>query len=286
MKFLKIGNKIFKLHEKTIIMGILNVTPDSFSDGGKFFSIGKAVEHALLMEKQGADIIDIGGESTRPFAKKITEKEEMNRVLPIIEELIKKINIPISIDTYKSKIAKEAIDIGVNMVNDITAFRGDKKMVKIISENNIPICLMHMKGNPQNMQLNPIYKNKVIDEIYQFFQNRIKFSINNGINKKQIIIDPGIGFGKRTGNGIEDNCKILHYLSKLKKFNMPILIGASRKTFIGNILENKKKLPINQRIEGSLAAACIATYNGANIIRTHDVKETRKCLDIIDCILR
>ena len=267
-------------------MGILNVTPDSFSDGGKFNSRKTALSHAKLMEKQGADIIDIGGESTRPFSKKITIKEEMDRVIPIVEELINEIQIPLSIDTYKSKIAKRTIEIGVSMVNDITALRGDKKMASIVSEKNIPICLMHMKGKPHNMQLNPNYNKRVIDEIHKFFQNRIEFSRSMGIKKNNLIIDPGIGFGKRTGKGIEDNCKIIHNLSKLKDFNLPILIGASRKTFIGNIIEKNKKLPISNRFEGSLAAACIAAYNGANIIRTHDVEETRKCLDIVDCILR
>ena len=285
MNSINIGNKKFEFNKKTYIMGILNVTPDSFSDGGKYNSIETALAHANSMKKQGADIIDIGGESTKPYAKKITFEEEMNRVIPIIEELINKINIPISIDTYKSKIAEKAIDIGVNMNNDITALRGDKKMVSIVSKNNIPICLMHMKGEPSDMQINPIYNN-IIDEINLFFQNRIKFSTKNGVNKKNIIIDPGIGFGKRTGKGIEDNCKILHHLSKLKKFNLPILIGPSKKTFIGNILGNKKNLSINQRMEGSLAPACIAAYNGANILRVHDVKKTRKCLDLIDCILR
>ena len=179
MNHINIGNKIFDFKKKTYIMGILNVTPDSFSDGGKFNSIKTALSHAKLMEKQGADIIDIGGESTRPFSKKITIKEEMDRVIPIVEELINEIQI-----TYKSKIAKRTIEIGVSMVNDITALRGDKKMASIVSEKNIPICLMHMKGKPHNMQLNPNYNKRVIDEIHKFFQNRIEFSRSVGIKKK------------------------------------------------------------------------------------------------------
>ena len=159
MTKLIIGEKTFNIKNKTILMGILNVTPDSFSDGGKFYKIENAIKHALLMEKNGADIIDIGGESTRPGSEKISEIEEINRVIPIIEDLIKKIKIPISIDTYKSKVAKKAIDAGASMINDITALRGDKKLVKIISEYEKPICLMHMKGNPKNMQNNPNYNN-------------------------------------------------------------------------------------------------------------------------------
>jgi dihydropteroate synthase len=266
-------------------MGILNVTPNSFSDGGKYFSIDKAIEHALLMEKQGADIIDIGGESTRPGSKAITIDEEMERVLPVIEDLVKKINVPISIDTYKSKIAEKALDAGVCMVNDVTALRGDKLLVNIVAEYEVPICLMHMKGNPRNMQINPVYDD-IMREISSFLKKRLEFAIFNNVKKENIIVDPGIGFGKKTGKGIEDNCLIIQNLSILKTLGFPILIGASRKTFIGNICGGKETLPINNRLEGSLAAACLSAYNGANIIRVHDVIETRRCLDLVDCIIR
>lgn len=285
MNNINIGEKTFNIKQKTILMGILNVTPDSFSDGGKFFSIEKAVEQAILMEKQGADIIDIGGESTRPGANKISPEEEINRIIPIIDEILEKTNIPISVDTYKSKVAKKAIDTGVSMINDITALKGDNSLVKIISEYEIPICLMHMKGQPNNMQKNPVYSN-IINEIYLFLKERAEFSIKNKIKKGKIIIDPGIGFGKRTGQGIEDNCEILRNLKKLKELNFPIMIGASRKTFIGNICGFNKNLMINQRLEGSLAAACIAVLNGADIIRAHDIKETRRCLNLIDCVIK
>jgi len=284
-KFLKIGNKKIFLGKKTIIMGILNVTPDSFSDGGKFFSKDSAVKQAIKMEKEGADIIDIGGESTRPGAKKVTLDEELKRVIPIINELNKKIRIPISVDTYKSKIAKEAIERGASMINDITALRGDKNLSKIIAEYNIPICLMHMKGMPQNMQINPTY-NKVLTEIYAFLKERAEFAISSGIKKEKIIIDPGIGFGKRTGEGIEDNCEIISRISELKSLGFPIMIGVSRKTFIGNICGKTKPLPVIDRLEGSLAAAGIAACNGADIIRVHDVKETRRFFDILDSIIR
>jgi len=285
MNNLNIGEKTFNIKHKTILMGILNVTPDSFSDGGKFFSKDKAIQHALLMKKYGADIIDIGGESTRPGAKKISVDEEINRVIPLIDELVKKINMPISVDTYKSKVAKKAIDAGASMINDVTALRGDKALVKIISEYEIPICLMHMKGKPKNMQNNPIYTN-IIKEILIFLKERTEFALINKIKKEKIIIDPGIGFGKKTGTGIEDNCEILRNLGKLKILNFPIMVGASRKTFIGNLCGNNKHLIINERLEGSLAAACIAVVNGANIIRAHDIKETRRCLNFIDCVIR
>jgi dihydropteroate synthase len=285
MKILTIGDKTFNINQKTILMGILNITPDSFSDGGKFFSKEKAIKQAISLEKQGADIIDIGGESTRPGSNKISEKEEINRIIPVIEEIIKKINIPISVDTYKSKVAKKAIDIGVSMINDITALRGDKTLVNIIRDYDIPICLMHMKGQPKNMQINPNYEN-ITNEIYTFLKQRTEYAIKNKIKKNKIIIDPGLGFGKRTGHGIEDHCEILRNLKKLKLLNYPIMIGASRKTFIGNISGYNKKLPINQRLEGSLAAACIAAINGANIIRAHDIKETRRCLNIVDYVIK
>jgi dihydropteroate synthase len=285
MNNLNIGDKTFDLKHRTILMGILNVTPNSFSDGGKYFSPDKAIKHALMMEKQGADIIDIGGESTRPGSKKITVEEEINRIVPTIEELVKKINIPISVDTYKSKVAKKTIDAGASMINDISALRGDKTLVKIVSEYEIPICLMHMKGNPGNMQNNPFYKD-LIEEIFLFLKERTEFAALNNIKKEKIIIDPGIGFGKRTGRGIEDNCEILRKLDKLKLLKFPIMVGASRKTFIGNVCGDDKSPIIKERLEGSLAAACIAVMNGANIIRAHAVKETRSCLNLIDCVIR
>ena len=281
MKKLIINNKEYDIEKKPLIMGILNVTPDSFSDGGRFFSTEKAIKHALNMQKQGADIIDIGGESTRPGAKKITTEEELKRILPVLEELTKKLDIPISIDTYKSKVAQKTLISGASMINDITALRADKKLVQIIANKNVPVCLMHMKGTPENMQKNPEYKD-VIAEIYEFLNQRIKYAITNKIKEENIIIDPGLGFGKRTGQGIEDNLLILKKLKHFKKLNKPILIGASRKTFIGNINDLKKTLPPSERLEGSLTAAIIAMQNGANILRVHDVAQTRRCVDFVE----
>ncbi len=286
MSMLKIGKKTFDLDKRTLIMGILNVTPDSFSDGGKHFSTDDAVKHALLMEKEGADIIDIGGESTRPSAKTISLNEEMNRTIPVIEQLIEEISIPVSIDTYKSDVARRALDLGVGMVNDISALKADRNLASVVAEYKVPICLMHMKGNPRNMQINPTYDD-VVKEIHDFLKERAEFALFCDIKKENIIIDPGIGFGKRTGRGVEDNCEILRRLSEFKNLGFPVMIGASRKKFIGNVCGgDDDPLPVSDRLEGSLAAACLAVINGANIVRVHDVKETRRCVDLVDCIIK
>ncbi len=283
MRNLKISDKVFDLDKKTLIMGVLNITPDSFSDGGRFLSIDDAVKHAIQMQKDGADIIDIGGESTRPGALPLSTSEELNRVIPVVEKLVKKIEIPLSIDTYKSEVAKKSFDLGVGMINDITALKGDKKLVNIVANYNVSICLMHMKGNPRDMQNNAYYDD-IIFEITNFLKERAEYAMFNDVKKENIVIDPGLGFGKRTGRGIEDNCEILKHLSKLKILGYPILVGASRKKFIGNICGGEKLLSVEDRLEGSLAATAVAVLNGADIVRVHDVKETKRCIDIVDCI--
>jgi len=280
MKFLD-----YELGKKTLIMGVLNITPDSFSDGGSFRNLDHAINHAIQMQKDGADIIDIGGESTRPGASSVSIEEELDRVIPVIEELAGKISIPLSIDTYKSEVAKKALDIGVKMVNDVTALQGDKKLANVIALYDVPVCLMHMKGNPRDMQKNPEYDDIII-EIKNFLKERADYAIFNDIKRENIIVDPGIGFGKRTGRGIEDNCEILKRLSELKDLGYPVLVGASRKTFIGNVCGGEKQLPLDERLEGSLAAAIVATINGSDILRVHDVKETKRCIKLIDCILK
>jgi dihydropteroate synthase len=237
------------------------------------------------MQKNGADIIDIGGESTRPGATLISVKEERDRIIPVIEQLIGKISVPISIDTYKSEIAKNALDLGVDMINDISALQADKKLAGIIADYQVPICLMHMKGNPKSMQIKPVY-NDVLNEIYDFLKKRAEFALFCNIKREKIIVDPGIGFGKRTGGDIEDNCEILRRLYELKDLGFPIMVGASRKKFIANVCGNDYPLPASDRLEGSLAAACLAVANGADIVRVHDVKETRRCVNLVDCIIR
>ena len=285
MKKIKIGDNLYDLGKKTLIMGILNVTPDSFYDGGKHDTIDDAIKHAIQMEKDGADIIDVGGESTRPGSVSTPLSVELARVIPVIEELVNKIKIPISVDTYKSEVAQKALEIGAVMVNDITALRMDKQLASVVAKHDVPVILMHMQGTPDTMQFNPEYED-VMYEIKNFLKIRTSYAVSCGIKKENIIVDPGIGFGKRTGEGIEDNCEIIRRLGELEELGFPILVGASRKAFIGNISVEKKPLPLSERLEGSLAAAVAAAINGANIIRVHDVKETRRCLEIVDCVRR
>lgn len=284
MTELTLGKMSLDLKKKTLIMGILNVTPDSFSDGGKYFTIEEAVKRAEEMVKQGADLIDIGGESTRPGAKTVKGHDELNRVIPVVEEIVKRTDVAVSIDTYKADVAERALDAGAVLVNDVTAMQGDPRMVNLIADRNVHVCLMHMKGTPQTMQENPSY-NQLVNEIRLFLKGRAEYALFHDIPKDHILFDPGIGFGKRTGRGVEDNCDILHHLSELKKEGYPVIVGASRKTFIGNVCGNTQAIPVEQRLEGSIAAAVIAAYNGADIVRVHDVIETRKALDIVDCIL-
>ena len=283
---MRIGKKVFRWGEKTYIMGILNVTPDSFSDGGKYLDPERAVERALDMQTQGADIIDVGGESTRPGSERVSADEELKRVKPVLEEICDKLSIPVSVDTYKSEVAEAAIKAGAAMVNDISALRFDSRMVRVVREYDVPVVLMHMKGTPKDMQKNPHYDD-VMYEIISFLHERKKFAVKSGIDEEKIILDPGIGFGKRTGEGIEDNCEIIRRLRELKVLGSPILVGPSRKTFIGNVCsDDKDPLPVNQRLEGSLAAVALSAVNGADIVRVHDVMGTKRCLKLVDSIIR
>ena len=263
----------YKLNfEKTVVMGVLNVTPDSFSDGGLFFDTDKAVEHAKIMIEQGANIIDIGGESSRPGSDPISEERELERVQPVIERLVNEINVPISIDTFKPKVAQKCLGLGAHMINDITGLR-NKKMIEVISEHKAAAVVMHMKGEPKNMQKNPAYVDAV-KEIKEFLNERVREAQKNKIN--DIVIDPGIGFGKAT----EHNLQILKRLAEFRDLGCPILVGPSRKSFIGDI----SGLPSNERLEGTLAALAISIFNGANIIRVHDVKECARAAQVADAI--
>jgi len=254
-----------------LIMAILNVTPDSFSDGGTYYSKDKAIDHALKMEQDGADIIDIGGESTRPGADHISDAEEVNRVIAVIKGVRNYSGITISVDTTKSNVARKALEAGANMVNDISGLSFDPAMVKVIAKHRVPVVLMHIKGTPKSMQTNPKYDNLIAD-IVSFLSNQIEFARVNGISEKQIIIDPGIGFGKT----VDDNFAIIRELSQFSQLGFPILIGPSKKSFIGETLN----LPVNQRLEGTSAAVAACVMNGANIIRVHDVKEMRRVMII------
>jgi len=275
-----IGKKL-RTGKRTLIMGILNVTPDSFYDGGKYNSVESALERARTMVEEGADIIDVGGESSRPGSLPVSKDEELKRVLPVIKAISDELDVPISVDTYRAEVAEEAIKAGAVMVNDITALRGDDGMAKVVSEHGVPICLMHMKGTPQNMQKNPHYGD-VMAEIARFLYERAEYAMAEGIDERNIILDPGIGFGKRTGEGIEDNCEIIARLAELKSLGFPVLIGASRKTFIGNLSNTET----DERMEGSLGAEAMAIANGADILRVHDVKETKRMAMVVDRIVR
>ena len=270
--------KEIKLENKTYIMGILNVTPDSFSDGGEFINTDKALKRAEEMLKQGADFIDIGGESTRPGAKKVSLNEELKRVIPVIEKIKKEFpDSLISIDTYKSKVAKEAIDCGADIINDISALRFDSNMARLIVKEKVPVILMHIKGTPENMQKNPVYKN-IINEISDYFENSLKILHDIGGDCKNVILDPGIGFGKT----FEHNLIILNRLKDFKSFGLPILIGASRKSFIGAILNREDA---KDRLLGSISVAVHSSLNGAKILRVHDVKETVEALKVANAIM-
>jgi dihydropteroate synthase len=273
---LQFKKKKLSLSSRTHIMGVLNVTPDSFSDGGKFFKMENAVEQGMKMAQEGADIIDVGGESTRPGSDPLPTEEELSRVIPVIRSLSEKTDVPISIDTYKAEVAKQALDAGAQMINDISALRFDPEMKKIASEYKVPINLMHIKGTPKNMQKDPWYED-VIGEITEYLKKSIKIACDAGIDSQKIIIDPGIGFGKR----LENNLNILKNLKKFSILGCPILIGCSRKSFIGKILD----VPVEERLEGSLAALAVAVMNGANIVRVHDVKESRRAAGLMDAIL-
>ncbi|MCE5194517.1 MAG: dihydropteroate synthase [Nitrospiraceae bacterium] len=264
--------------KKTYIMGILNVTPDSFSDGGSFFDKNTAVKRAVQMVEDGADIIDIGGESTRPGAEPVELEEEIRRTIPVIELIAKKINIPVSIDTYKSEVARRAVDAGASIINDISGLRYDKKMSEIAAKQNIPVVIMHMKGRPKDMQQAPSYE-ALIPEIMDYFRQSIDIALKSGIPQDKIIIDPGIGFGKN----FDHNLEIINRLSEFRLLGKPLLIGHSRKAFIGEILDNA---PVSQRLYGTAAVAAISILNGANIIRAHDVKEMADVVKVADAVLR
>ena len=259
---------------ETLVMGIVNVTPDSFSDGGKFFSPEVAISHASKLITQGADIIDIGGESTRPGAKLVSESEELKRVIPVIEKVrIDNPTILISIDTTKASVAKYAVEAGADIINDVSGLSFDNNMTGIVESFDVPVVIMHMKGNPQNMQLNPKYKD-IVNEILDFFKTKIKIAIQSGINRSMIILDPGIGFGKT----VDHNFELLSRLNEFNVLELPIMIGPSRKSFIGITLD----LPPEDRVEGTAAAVSAGVMNGASIVRVHDVKSMKRVVKIIE----
>ena len=268
----------FVLKDNFLIMGILNVTPDSFSDGGKFNSLDRALEHTQQMIEEGADIIDIGGESTRPNAEAVELDEELKRVLPVVEAIKKRFNVIVSVDTYKSEVAKRALDAGADIINDISGLSFDDKMVDVLKASDCGIVAMHIKGTPKNMQKNPTYSH-MIAEINSKFENIIKKIEKANINIERLILDPGIGFGKR----FDDNLTIINHLEGFKIWGRPILIGTSRKSFIGAALNIEKP---TQRLYGTIASNVVAYIKGARIFRVHDVKEHKDALKLARCIAR
>ncbi|MEI7903895.1 MAG: dihydropteroate synthase [Candidatus Firestonebacteria bacterium] len=263
------------LSDKTLIMGILNVTPDSFSDGGKFLSKDSAVKQALRMATEGADIIDVGGESTRPGAPAISAKEELKRVIPVIRALAGKVKLPVSIDTYKSEVAEAALSEGASIVNDISGFRFDKKIAGVAARYKAGVVLMHILGVPGNMQQNPGYEN-LIKEISLYLKKSALIARRAGVAKESIILDPGIGFGKT----LEHNLLLIKKIGEFRKLGYPVLMGPSRKSFIGKLLG----LPAEERLEGTLAAVAACVLNGASAVRVHDVKETARVVKIAGAI--
>ncbi|MCP4022202.1 MAG: dihydropteroate synthase [Desulfobacteraceae bacterium] len=272
-----------KLGSCSCIMGILNTTPDSFSDGGKFNTVDTAVEQGLKLIRDGAHILDIGGESSRPFSTPVSVEKELSRVIPVIEKLVRKIDVPISIDTVKSEVASAALDAGASIINDISAFEKDPSMADLAAQRNAPVILMHMKGTPETMQINPDYDDLML-EITDYLNSRALFAINKGISKENIILDPGIGFGKT----VEHNLVLINHLEKLTALGYPVLMGPSRKSFIQNILTDDEKKPIrpdSKKTEyGTLAAVSACLFKGAHIVRVHDVEQVSPLTRIIDSI--
>jgi dihydropteroate synthase len=260
-------------------MGALNITPDSFSDGGRFLERAKAVEEGRRLAEEGADILDIGGESTRPGAKPVPEEEETGRVVPVIEELTSRLSIPISIDTRKSGVAERALQAGAEMVNDVSALQHDRRMVEVVARWKVPVVLMHLRGEPETMQAHTHYDD-LMGEILEFFGERMVFAESRGIARDQIVLDPGIGFGKSLEQA--HNLVILKHLERFKVLNRPLLVGTSRKAFIGKILG----LPPEDREEGTMATVAVAIMNGANIVRVHEVGRMRRVVRVADAILR
>ena len=264
-----IGGKKFDVEHETYVMGILNVTPDSFSDGGKYNGMDQAMEHARQMVEDGADIIDVGGESTRPGHIMITDEEEIARVTPIIEKLKKEFDVPISIDTYKSKVAEAAVQAGADLVNDIWGLKYDKKIADVIAKYNVACCLMHNKANTE-------YNNFLIDMLAET-QECVNIARKAGIKDERIILDPGVGFGKT----YEMNLETMNHLELFQHLGFPVLLGTSRKSMIGLALD----LPVDQRVEGTIATSVIGVMKGCAFIRVHDVKENKRAVLMTEAIL-
>jgi dihydropteroate synthase len=257
-----------------VVMGILNVTPDSFSDGGRFSDLGLALEHALRMVEEGAAIIDVGGESTRPGSAEVSAEEELTRVVPVIEHLAPRIPVPISVDTSKPVVMRAAVEAGAGMINDVYALRREDA-VETAARLGVPVCLMHMQGEPKSMQQQPVYQD-VVNEVYGFLQERMAACMAAGIKRERIVIDPGFGFGK----SLAHNLSLLKHLDQFSPLEVPLLAGMSRKSMVGAVLD----VPLDGRLIGSVTAAVIAAQRGASILRVHDVSETVQALRMVRAV--
>lgn len=266
-----VGSHTLRFGERTYLMGILNVTPDSFSDGGVFQTEQNAVKHALDMIRDGADFIDIGGESSRPGHIRIDEEEELNRIIPIIKSIRKLTNVPISVDTIRAGVAEAALDVGANMLNDIWGLQMDRGMAKVAATYRVPVVIMHNQDGTE-------YKGDLVEEILTFFEKSIQIALDAGLSRDRIILDPGIGFGKTA----EQNIVVLSRLSEIKAMGFPVLLGTSRKSFLGKILD----LPPLERMEGTVATTVLGIAQGVDIVRVHDVKENARAARVADAILR
>jgi len=254
-----------------LVMGILNTAPDSFSDWGRCTDAQTAVAHGVRLQSEGADIVDVGGESTRPGSQPISEEEELSRVLPVVERLAAQLRVPLSIDTSKARVAEAALKAGARIVNDVTALRGDPGMGEVVRKHDAGLVLMHMLGTPATMQDAPQYRD-VVGEVYAFLEVRLQAALDMGIRRERIAVDPGIGFGKT----VEHNLELIRGLGKLRELGQPVFVGPSRKRFIGTLLD----LPVDQRVEGTLAVCVAAVLNGVDAVRVHDVKPVRRAVDL------
>lgn len=273
---IRCGDHMLELGERTLLMGAINVTPDSFSDGGRFYQTDQAIKQGELLASEGADILDVGGESTRPFSSSVSVEEELRRVIPVVSQLAKNTSLPISIDTCKEQVAKAALDAGATVINDISGLRYDPELVQLAADSQVPLILMHMQGSPGTMQLEPHY-GSLLSEIIGFLEERLQFACEAGVSRDQIIVDPGIGFGKT----VHHNLLLVKHLDSLATLDRPILLGTSRKSFIGSILDKE----VTEREPGTWATVCAGIIKGAHIVRVHEVATCRQIADMVDAII-
>jgi len=271
------GGGVLDTAARPLVMGILNVTPDSFSDGGRFLSPDAAVAHASTMCEQGADLLDVGGESTRPGSEPVPVEEELRRVVPVIRELAARTDVPISIDTQKAAVARAALDAGAAIINDVSALRSDPDVAAVAAERGAPVVLMHMQGTPKNMQTNPSYGDVVAD-VTEWLRQRIDYAVSRGVSQNELLVDPGFGFGKRLGHNLE----LLRRLPELHALGLPVLVGTSRKSMLGRILN----APEGERLHGTMATVACAVLCGCNMVRVHDVSPALQTVKVCEAIRR